>query len=76
MIVSTHGSTSSAVGTVRVSGVYQAGMSNTNPASPIISGRAPRLLASTGMPLTIASAGTRPNDSFHSEGIRSIFVST
>ena len=46
-----------------------------NPASPIVSGKAPRLLASTGMPLSIASAATSPNDSFQSEGTTNNLVS-
>ena len=49
-------------------------MSNKKPASPIVSGKAPRLLASTGMPLSIASAATSPNDSLQSEGMKSSFV--
>ena len=40
----------------------------------MVSGSAPRLLASTGMPLSIASAATSPNDSSHSDGISSSFV--
>ena len=37
-------------------------------------GKSVLVSANTGIPLSIASAATRPNDSFHSEGIKSIFV--
>jgi hypothetical protein len=51
-------------------GVHRSGVVNTNPAWPNVSGRAPRLLASTGIPLAIASLGTRPKDSRQRDGIK------
>ena len=69
-IAATHGATSCAVGTSPLDGVHRSGIVNTNPASPSVSGNAPRSLARTGMPLAIASIATRPNDSRHSDGIR------
>ena len=69
----THGATSSAVGAVRDSGVNRGGIGRVRPPSPTTSGSAPRFDATTGMPFSIASAATRPNDSFHSEGISTSF---
>ena len=51
-------------------GVKRSGIVKTNPALPSVSGNAPRSLARTGMPLAIASIGTRPNDSRHRDGTR------
>ena len=42
-------------------GVYCGGTVNRKPASPNVSGSAPRSLARTGRPLASASAATRPN---------------
>jgi len=50
-------------------GVIRSGIVKTNPASPSVSGSAPRSLASTGIPLAIASVATRPSDSRHNDGI-------
>jgi hypothetical protein len=47
---------------LRSAGVQRSGMVNTNPASPSLSGIAPRSIASTGIPLAIASIGTRLKD--------------
>ena len=68
-MTATQGATSCAVGTTPLAGVQRSGIVNTNPASPSVSGSAPRSLASTGMPLAIASIGTRPSDSRQSDGI-------
>jgi hypothetical protein len=42
--------------------VHRSGSVKTNPASPSVSGNAPRSLAITGMPLAGASAAARSND--------------
>ena len=73
-MVSTHGSTSSAVGKIWLTGVSRSGKGSTMPPSPIVSGRAPRSEPMTGMPLIMASTATSPCDSHQSEGINTILV--
>jgi hypothetical protein len=59
-ITATQGATYRAVGISTEWAVWRAGILKINPASPSVSGRAPRSLASTGMPLAMASISTRP----------------
>jgi hypothetical protein len=54
-----------------VTGVTGRRVPDTFALPPTVSVNAPRLLANTGMPLSIASAATSPNDSFQSEGMMS-----
>ena len=73
-MASTHGSTSSAVGKIWLTGVSRSGNGSTMPPSPSVSGRAPRSEPMTGMPLIMASTATSPCDSHQSEGINTILV--
>ena len=50
-------------------GVHRSGIVNTKPGIAQSLRERPRSLASTGIPLAIASIGTRPNDSRQSDGI-------
>ncbi len=55
----TQGSTSSAVGSIRVAWVIRSGKGSTIPAEPRVSGIPPRSDPMTGMPFTIASTATK-----------------
>ena len=75
-MASTHGPTSSAVGSMQVAGVRRSGSGSgrTVPASPITSGRPPRAEAITGMPLISASTAGRACPSHPSDGISAMRV--
>ena len=69
-MASTHGSISSAVGKIWLTGVSRSGKGKAMPASPSVSGMPPRSEPTTGMPLIMASTATSPWVSHHSEGIK------